>query len=315
MKVIQLTSAIRLALVLALGFVGDAAAADLPRLFGASVQMRTAEASPPAVLRARSAMPDAALLAQLAAATTDQAEGPYFTLDLFDDLALDAQVMRTERTADGGVAIIARLTNSELGTAVLVQDGVAISGSVTFPGGAYSILPGADGSVRIAEVAQHLLPPDAPPRLVSGAPPTAADVIAADAPADTGKLIDVIVFWTPAAEAAAGGLANIQNNINTAITLTNTAYSNSGIAQRVRLVQKQSVSYTEDTSGAGAFDNALDAITNGKIAGHATLRNTYGADEVVLVIEDINFCGLAWLPSTISSANATLGFAVVGGGT
>jgi len=34
----------------------------------------------------------------------------------------------------------------------------------------------------------------------------------------------------------------------------------------------------------------------------------------VLVIEDPSFCGLAWLPSTISSANASLGFAVVGGG-
>jgi hypothetical protein len=32
------------------------------------------------------------------------------------------------------------------------------------------------------------------------------------------------------------------------------------------------------------------------------------------VINDPSFCGLAWLPSTISSSNANLGFAVVGGG-
>jgi len=45
------------------------------------------------------------------------------------------------------------------------------------------------------------------------------------------------------------------------------------------------------------------------------LRNTYRADEVVLMISDPSFCGLAWLPRTISSANTNLGFAVVGGGT
>src|SRR5437899_12974326 len=157
MKVFHLKSVIRLVFILAAGFVGYATAAELPRLFGAPLQPRAAVTLERAELRARNALPDPGLIAQLAAATTDQAEGPYFTLDLFDDLALDAQVMRTERTVDGGVAIIARLTHSELGTAVLVQDGAAISGSVTFPGRACSILPGADGSVRIAEVAPHLL--------------------------------------------------------------------------------------------------------------------------------------------------------------
>ena len=53
------------------------------------------------------------------------------------------------------------------------------------------------------------------------------------------------MFWTPSAQTAAGGLTQIQNNIDTAITLTNTAYRNSGIAQRVRLVSKQAVNYSE----------------------------------------------------------------------
>src|SRR5439155_24960077 len=83
----------------------------------------------------------------------------------------------------------------------------------------------------------------------------------------------------------------------------------------VRLVSKQAVVYTEDTSGSGAFSNALTAITNGTIAGTATARNTFGADEVVLVINDPSFCGLAWLPGSSSSANSAFGFAVVGGGT
>ena len=137
MKAFQMKSFVRLVSILALCSVGYAAAAEFPRLFGASVQMRTAETFAPAVMRTRSALPDPGLLARLAAETTDQAEGPYFTLDLFDDLALEAQVMRTERTVDGGIAIIARLTGSELGSVVLVQDGVAMSGSVTYPGGCF----------------------------------------------------------------------------------------------------------------------------------------------------------------------------------
>lgn len=291
----------------------DATSADSPRLFGPSVTNATAKLERAAV-SARLATPDFDLLPRLAAATHDLADGPRFTLDLTDTLALDAQVMRAEATADGGIAIIARLAESELGSVVIVQNGRVMTGSVTFPGGTYSILPQAEGQVSIAKMAPHLLPPEGEPKVVPGAHPTVADMLQQDVPADTGKLIDVIVFWTPAAQTAAGGLANIQNNIDLAITLTNNAYRNSGIAQRVRLVNKQAVVYTENTGGSGAFDNALTAITNGTIAGTATARNTYGADEVVLVINDPSFCGVAWLPSSISSSNAGLGFAVVGGG-
>ena len=292
----------------------SATAADRPRLFGAAVPAKSAATATanPAAIRERLAAPDFTLIPDLAAKTNDQSDGPWFTLDLFDNLALDAQVMRVERTESGGIAIIARLADAELGSAVLVQNGRVLTGSVTFPGGSYSILPQADGTVSIARVAPHLLPPDGEPRMVKGAAPLAADLAAGDAPADTGKLIDVIVFWTPAAQTAAGGLAQIQNNIDTAITLTNNAYRNGGIAQRIRLVSKQAVTYTE--TGPDAFGNALDAITNGTIAGTAAARNTFGADEVVLVINDSAYCGIAWLPSTISSANAGQGFAIVGGG-
>jgi hypothetical protein len=292
----------------------SATAADRPRLFGAAVPSKSAAApmANPAAIRERLAAPDFTLIPDLAAKTNDQSDGPWFTLDLFDNLALDAQVMRVERTPGGGTAIIARLADAELGSAVLVQNGRVLTGSVTFPGGSYSILPQADGTVSIAKVAPHLLPPDGEPRMVEGAAPLAGDLAAGDAPTDTGKLIDVIVFWTPAAQSAAGGLTQIQNNIDTAITLTNNAYRNGGIAQRIRLVSKQAVTYTE--TGPDAFGNALTAITNGTIAGTAAARNAFGADEVVLVINDPAYCGIAWLPSTISSANADQGFAIVGGG-
>lgn len=288
--------------------------AHAANLFGPSVAGKGILKASAAEVTFRMATPDYALLPDLAARTTDLQESPTFTLDLFPGVAVEAQVTRVEATASGGIAIIARLSDHPLGTAVLVQNGHVMTGSVTFPGASYSILPAEPGTVRIAKIAPELLPPEGEPLVVTGAAPTAADLAEADAPTDTGKLIDVIVFWTPAAQTAAGGLANIQANIDTAITLTNNAYRNSGIAQRIRLVSKQAVVYTETSSPSDPFTNALNAITNGTIAGTALARNTYGADEVVLVIQDTTYCGLAWLPLTIAIGNAGQGFAVVGGG-
>lgn len=284
------------------------------RLFGPSIKHPGAVESTAAEVTLRVATPDYALLPSLAAKITDAMERPTFTLDLFDDVEVTAEVIRTETTPGGGLAIIARIPALRYGNAVLVQNGKVLTGSVTFAGGTYSILPDDAGNVRIAKIEPQFLPPEGEPRRVQGVAATAQeDPAVADPPADSGKRIDVLVFWTAAAQTAAGGLAQIQNNIDTAITLTNAAYRNSGIAQRLRLVNKQAVTYNEAT--ADPFGDALDAITNGTIAGTAAARNTYGADEVVLVINDPSFCGVAWLPGTISSGNSNRGFAVVGGGT
>jgi hypothetical protein len=307
---ISRTAVIIVAIVATAIFASPAIAS---RLFGPSITPRRAVEAAAAEVTVRVATPDYALLPSLAAKTTDTMERPTFTLDLFDDVEVTAEVVRTETTPSGGLAIIARLPALQYGNAVLVQNGNVLTGSVTFAGGTYSIQPAGAGNVRIAKIAPQLLPPEGEPRHVHGAAATAQDLVVADPPTDSGKRIDVIVFWTAAAQTAAGGLAQIQNNIDTAITLTNTAYRNSGIAQRVRLVNKQAVTYNEAT--ADPFGDALDAITNGTIAGTASARNTFGADEVVLVINDPSFCGLGWLPGTISSGNSGEGFAVVGGGT
>ena len=302
------------ALVLLSGIV-DAAG---PSLFGASVKTKATVVAAREEVTVRVASPDFNVLPTLASQTSDFKEGPAFTLDLFPDVQLDARVLRVEKTAGNGLAIIAGIDGSPFGSAVLVQNGRVMTGSITLPGGTYSITPAEAGTVRIAKINPSLMTPERDPRTVTGKAPTEQDRIAGDVPTDTGKLIDVIVFWTAAAQTAAGGAANIQNNIDTAITLTNTAYRNSGIAQRVRLVNKQQVNYSEATGDP--FGDALDAITAGGVpttVGASTVgaqRNAYGADEVVLVINDPSFCGLAWLPGTISSGNAGQGFAVVGGG-
>lgn len=312
-RTLRTMSVIASGLVAAL-FAGGIIAAP-PGLFGGTLQAREAAvARDRTEMRVRTVRPDLALIPRLAAETNDYAGMPRFVLDLFPGLEFDAEVLRTEPTAGGGTTIVARLTEIEFGMAVLVQQGDLIMGNVTFPGGMYSIRAQADGTHRIAQVAQQFFPRELEPRVVPGAAPTAADIAVADVPVDTGRLIDVMVVYTPAAVAAVGSLAAMQTLTSLAVAETNQAYMNSGIAQRVRLVWQQQVTYTEDTTGAGAFSNALTALSGNTIPTVptiATLRNTYGADEVVILINNADFCGLAYLPTTISSANSGTGFAVV----
>ena len=105
----------------------------------------------------------------------------------------------------------------------------------------------------------------------------------------------------------------MQNLAQASVDSANAAYLNSGVAQRLRLVHRQQVAYTERTNCAGggtAFDCALDDVTDngdGYMDNVHTLRDTHGADLVALLINDGAFCGLAWLPSTPS---ADIGFSV-----
>src|SRR4029079_7659693 len=88
------------------------------------------------------------------------------------------------------------------------------------------------------------------------------------------------------------------------------------IAITANLVGSMQVAYTETTScGSDAFSCALDALTNGTgpFAAVQTQRNTLGADEVVLLIDDNAFCGLAWLLSDASRAYAAVAQACAAG--
>ena len=78
---------------------------------------------------------------------------------------------------------------------------------------------------------------------------------------------------------------------------TNTAYELSGIETELVLVHAyRDPDYEEVASNA--FNHALDAITyknDGIMDDVHSKRNTYGADLVVMIIDDRQYCGLGWL--------------------
>ncbi|HBD07764.1 MAG TPA: hypothetical protein DCZ69_05840 [Syntrophobacteraceae bacterium] len=122
------------------------------------------------------------------------------------------------------------------------------------------------------------------------------------ATADSAARIDIMIAYTDDARAAAGGTAAIKATILTALNETNTSYLNAGITTRLRLVHVEEYSYAETgnlstdltrfrTNGDGYFDSIH------------TLRNTYAADMVGLIVENGgSYCGLA---STIMATAAT----------
>ena len=63
--------------------------------------------------------------------------------------------------------------------------------------------------------------------------------------ADGATVIDVMVVWTPAARAAAGGTSAIQSLVLSSVANANLAYANSQVNARLRLVHSAEVAFTE----------------------------------------------------------------------
>jgi len=256
------------------------------------------------------------------------------TLNLFPDAVFTARLRYIER-APGGYVWVGRIEGKPLSDVLLSVVGDIMMGSIIMPGAVYSIeyAGGEYGGKKvhaIHEINQGAFPPDEgpagpliPPEDSSTAPlinkPTAMatstksameasgqSTLNISAP-DTDAFIDIMVVYTPAARAAAGGTTAMQAHVNLMISQTNAAYANSNITTRLRLVYTAEVSYTE--SGDMGLD--LDRITNcsdGFMDIVCTWRDTYAADLVALIVETGQYCGIAWLND--SPADASRGFSV-----
>ncbi len=230
-------------------------------------------------------------------------------LNLFPDVALDAIVETTRIDGTQGFVSRGRIAWSELSSFVFVTRGDAVAGTISVGELRYRVtsLPGAKDQVVVSE----LIPPEAPdcgcgPEHAVASPAAQKPIAAAD----DGSTVDVLVAYTQKARTAAGGLAQMNALIQLAVEEANTAYQLSDVTQRLRLVHSVQTTYNEATG----FSPALNALTNsgdGKMDELHTLRNQYGADLVCLVIDNTEYCGLAWLMTNESLAFESKGFSVV----
>ena len=281
---------------------GSAQLQDAPALFADAGNALVADAPDAAPIRSRSITVRTGLLA-----ASDASQR--ILVAPFPDAVFVAVTDRLDVVRSGQYVWHGTLAGIEDGEAtVSVTDGVAV-GHITMPGSQYRIRYAGNGSHVVEQVDTTRLPAEHEPLL-----PDPADLVAPDPipgqVADTGSVIDVMVVYTPSARAEAGGTAGIASAVNLAVANSNTAYANSGVTQRLRLVYSGEIAYTENP-----FDMQLDlrnltGTSDGFMDGVHALRNTYRADFVALLTTGQDYCGIGYLMTTVSTAFASFAFNV-----
>jgi hypothetical protein len=297
-------------LVLTLVDAGTSAAVPfvIPEVFEAptAAATRTVTTVGHAVVRQR------AVTARLGALTNPDgsarlAAGQRIGLKLFNDADFAATVTEVTRFAHGGHTFSAKLDGVDHGYAVLAVNGGALAGTVVLPGAVYRVGYAADGTQVIEEIDTSVLPREADPipAPVSPTPLVVPNdpVAATDGPVE----IDVMVLYTAAARAKAGGTAAMLAEVGLAVATTNQAYANNGLVQRLRLVFAGEVAITETNN----FSADLDALKRNATV--SWMRDMTRADLVSLIVSNVDaaFCGVGYLMVTNSTAFAPSGYSVV----
>jgi hypothetical protein len=197
---------------------------------------------------------------------------------------------------------------------VLGEDGMV--GTVTIGTQSYSIEPLGNGLHAISRIDQNKLPPehgpDNPTGVLDPAPPHTplSSLSTSDVTTSALTTLNVLVVYTAKAAAAT---SNIGSLIQLAVDETNQSYVNSGININMVRVHSAQVSYNEN----GSFSqhvSRLRGTTDGYMDNVHTLRNTYAADVVVLVVNDSEACGIASsIGSTASTAFAVAHYSCITG--
>src|SRR4051812_16530850 len=241
------------------------------RLVRLSLAAVEGAAAPPAALRARE-----------------------LSLNLFAGLTLRAVLDHAE-PRPGGLLWIGHLRGKPFSQVILVITQGRMTGTISWPQAAFSIKHVSGELHRIQEIDLKAFPREAFPLVP---PPDKAGGLQAIVPAaDDGSTVDVMVVYTSAARAGAGGTLAINDLISLGVSETNQAYANSNVIQRLRLVHTAEVSYTESGDLATDLRRLTDPADGFMDEGHA-LRNTYGADLVQLMVDtqlSSGACGIGWV--------------------
>ena len=222
---------------------------------------------------------------------------PEITFNLFSDVNFIGVVKRVEKSPETGTAWIGELKGKAGGSFTLVVLEDTFIAHIASTSGIFEVSYAADGLYRVVQIDQsefrdhpegtyeHLL--DNLP--LDGAMPQ-GDV---GSQADSGSVIDIMVAYTDDARAAEGSTAAMKARIALAVTETNQSYVNAGVVPRLRLVHVEEYSYAE-TGNLQTDLNRFRGSGDGYFDTIHSLRNTYGADLVGLIVENGgSYCGLA----------------------
>ncbi|MBN1975861.1 MAG: hypothetical protein JW918_00540 [Anaerolineae bacterium] len=275
-------------------------------------------AGDPAVVRSRPVTVDFSLVGAPDALGDARSGADTLTLNFFPDAVFVAALDRVDIGPAGGFSWIGHLQGVALSQVILVvRDGMMV-GNVTAPGVFYRVRYAGDGVHLVQQADWAAFPPEAEPIPVTP-PEGAVDGGAGALAADDGSIVDVLVVYTDDVLASYGGdTGAVESMIHLAVSETNAGYANSGIDQRLYLVHAAMVPYDESSfnwsltlnrlryHGDGYFDDVTEPGTG--------LRDTYCADEVVLVVMAGGYCGIGYLMSPAGPWFESYAFAVVSRG-
>lgn len=171
-----------------------------------------------------------------------------------------------------------------VGDVVITQRSGFVAGIFFTPEAVYEIVPRGGGHVLV-ELDQSLFP-----LCAGGVKGTDAEIPRPLGPAnDSGDRIDVLVLYTAAVRTSVGGDQQIQTIAQQAIDATNTAYINSKIRQRVRLVGAELTALVE----TGDFSTELSNLRANSAAN--VRRDALKADLVDMLTNSTAACGIGYL--------------------
>lgn len=205
---------------------------------------------------------------------------------------------------------------------VLTRHRGAVTGFFHHGADTYEVEGFEDGTLVLFQVDDAALPEEGRPVPVgdglddvSGDAPTDGATIDDQALLDTvtaGDPIvqDLLVVYTQAAVNTAGSVATMEAKIVSAVAAANAAYESSSINVRLNLVGLSQIAYSETGDMATSLTR-LRLASDGHMDGVHALRNQVGADLVSLVTNESNYCGIAYVMTSVSPSFAASAFSVV----
>ena len=210
-------------------------------------------------------------------------------LELFDDETVSLRIERLKRRAPDAYTMTGTVVGANLGFFTMVVERDVVLANVRVPGwGHYQLRYLGQGihEIRAVDDAQEEpcgISEVANLPLSYRAPAVREEI---DSLVDDGSELDVLVVYTPAALAAAGGITGIRAIIELGASEVNFALENSAVPVRVRIVHHEEIAYQE--SGSTCTDrNRLRNGTHGLGLADAT-RNAFCADIISLVVDNVD---------------------------
>ncbi len=261
-----------------------------------------------AVVRARVVKVDRTNLETARDALVASGAPQMLDLELFDGQVVTLALTGTDSNMDGINAYRGYVLGKPFSSITMTQLGEVVALNIVAPGFVYQVRYTGNGLHEVREIDQSAFDDHGALKPIPvDLPKTSKDF---QPQADGPGQIDVLVAYTPAALAGAGGLAGMNTLIALGITETNDAYAASGVTQRLRLVNSMQVAYV-DSGDMGTDLTRLQVPNDGFLDEVHPARDLYGADFVSLWVEnDGGGCGIGYLMSTISSAFAGNAFNV-----